>query len=452
MSDRMRSHPTFDPQGDQRGVPATRVSRGAGLLRRIPPHNGSRRAAVRALIGAAAAALVAIVGAGTAGLGGLSSAARLLAQPPPSDTVLYDRTGQVMLADLHTPGYQSYEVPFKAMGRYLPQATVAVEDANFWNEPGVSPRSMGRAAWTDVRAHAVVEGGSTITQQLVKLRLVGDDHSITRKLREAALAMRISSEFSKEQILGMYLNATFYGNTAYGAEAASLIYFHVHADQLDLAQAALLAGLPQSPTRLDPLTNWDGAKERQRQVLDAMVRAHDVSRAEADEAWAEDLSPPYHIFGPATTDLAPAFVNYVRDELAGIVGQDAVASGGLRVVTSLDWNLQQLAQGTITDSVNANRWRNLTDGALVSMDPPPGHVLALVGSAGNPTPGGDYDMAVGPPRNPGSAFKIFTYAAAIDSRRYTMVTPIQDMPITVRLPRSAPYSPGNFGGRYFGAC
>ena len=430
MTGRMRSHLNIDP------------SRAAK----------SRRAAVRAIIGAAAAALVGTVGVFTAGFGTLSSADRLLAQPPPSDTVLYDRTGQVMLADLHPPGYQNYEVPFSAMGRYLPQATVAVEDANFWNEPGVSPRSIARAAWTDVRARSVVEGGSTITQQLVKLRLVGDDHSVTRKLREAALAMRISSEFSKEQILGMYLNATFYGNTAYGAEAASLIYFHVHADQLDLAQAALLAGLPQSPTRLDPLTNWDGAKERQRQVLDAMVRAHDVSRAEADEAWAEDLSPPYHIFGPATTDLAPAFVNYVRDELAGIVGQDAVASGGLRVVTSMDWNLQQLAQGTITDTVNANRWRNLTDGALVSMDPQTGHVLALVGSAGNPTPGGDYDMAVGPPRNPGSAFKIFTYAAAIDSRRYTMVTRIEDIPITVRLPRSTPYSPGNFGGRYFGAC
>lgn len=430
MTGRMRSHPTIDP----------------------PRAARSRRVAVRAFIGAAAAALVALVGAFTTGFGSLSSTDRLLAQPPPSDTVLYDRTGQVMLADLHPPGYQSYEVPLSAMGRYLPQATVAVEEANFWNEPAVSPLGIARAAWTDVRAHALVEGGSTITQQLVKLRLVGDDHSITRKLREAALAMRISSEFSKEQILGMYLNATFYGNTAYGAEAASLIYLHEHADQLDLAQAALLAGLPQSPTRLDPLTHWAAAKERQRQVLGAMVRAHDVTEADADQAWAEDLSPPDHIFGPATTDLAPAFVSYVRNELAGIVGQGAVSSAGLDVVTSLDWNLQQLAQGAITDVVKANRWRHLTDGALVSMDPRTGHVLALVGSAGDRTPGAEYNMAVGPPRHPGSAFKIFTYTAAIDSHRYTMVTPIQDTAITVRLPRSAPYSPANFGGRYFGVC
>src|SRR5262249_57130960 len=128
-----------------------------------------------------------------------------------------------------------------------------------------------RAAWADIRAHAIVEGGSTITQQLVKLRLVGDDHSFTRKLREGTLAMLISSEFSKEQILGMYLNAAFYGNTAYGAEAASRIYFHVHADQLDLAHGALLAGLPQSPTQLDPLTHWAAPKEPHHPVLDPLV-------------------------------------------------------------------------------------------------------------------------------------------------------------------------------------
>src|SRR5215472_5297914 len=430
MTGRMRPDPTFDPT---RAAP-------------------SRRAAVRALMGVAAAALVAIVGAGTAEVSGLASAAGQLAQPLPSDTVIYDRTGQVVLADLHPPGYQSYEVPFSAMGRYLPQATVAVEDANFWHEAGVNPRSMARAAWTDVRARAFVEGGSTITQQLVKLRLVGDDHSFTRKLREAALAVRVSSAFSKQQILGMYLNAAFYGNTAYGAEAASRIYFHTHADQLDLAQAALLAGLPQSPTRLDPLTHWAAAKERQRQVLEAMVRAHNISQAEADQAYAEDLSPPDHIFGPAAIDLAPAYVSYVRNELVSLVGQDAVARAGLQVVTSLDWNLQQFAQGAVTDTVNANRWRNLTDGALVSLDPQTGQVLAMVGSAGDHTPGGDYNMAVGPPRNPGSAFKIFTYTAAIDSRRYTMVTPVQDMPITVRLARSAPYAPENFDRRYFGVC
>src|SRR5215472_1976003 len=447
MTDRMRS--------------PSRTTRTRGVRRRASAFHAARRArrwrraALRAatVVAAAAVALVAIVGAVTPGLGGLQAADRgLLLQPLPSDTLLYDRSGQVVIADLHPPGYQHYELPIDAMGRYLPMATVAIEDASFWNEPGVSPRSMARAALTDARAHAVIEGGSTITQQLVKQRLVGGDPSLGRKLREAALALRISTEFSKPQILDMYLDATFYGNTAYGAETAARIYFHRPAAELDLAQAALLAGLPQSPTRLDPLTHWADAKERQREVLDAMVRVHDITPAEAAQASAEDLSPPGHLFGPVAVDLAPAFVSYVTRELERRFGSDAVLRSGLRVVTSLDWNLQQLGQDALTEAVNANRWRSLTDGALVSIDPQTGQVLALVGSAGYRTSGEEYDMAAGPPRNPGSAFKMFTYTAAISSRRFTMVTPIEDQPITVRLPGSAPYSPENYGQHYYGAC
>src|SRR5215472_5229039 len=447
MTDRMRSPSrTTRTRGGRRRASAFHAAQRARRW---------RRAALRAatVVAAAAVALVAIVGAVTPGLGGLQAADRgLLLQPLPSDTLLYDRSGQVVIADLHPPGYQHYELPIDAMGRYLPMATVAIEDASFWNEPGVSPRSMARAALTDAHAHAVIEGGSTITQQLVKQRLVGGDPSLGRKLREAALALRISTEFSKPQILDMYLDATFYGNTAYGAETAARIYFHRPAAELDLAQAALLAGLPQSPTRLDPLTHWADAKERQREVLDAMVRVHDITPAEAAQASAEDLSPPGHLFGPVAVDLAPAFVSYVTRELERRFGSDAVLRSGLRVVTSLDWNLQQLGQDAVTEAVNANRWRSLTDGALVSIDPQTGQVLALVGSAGYRTSGEEYDMAAGPPRNPGSAFKMFTYTAAISSRRFTMVTPIEDQPITVRLPGSAPYSPENYGQHYYGAC
>src|SRR5262245_58136110 len=245
-----------------------------------------------------------LAGALATGAGSVRGVDQLASRPLPSDTLIYDRTGQVLLADLHPPGYRHYERPLDAMGRYLPQATVAIEDANFWNEPGVSPLGTARAVWADIRARAVVEGGSTITQQLARERLVGDDHSLARKLREAAGALQISGRFSKRQILGMYLNATFYGGTAYGAEAASRVYFHKAASQLDLAEAALLAGLPQGPTGLDPLSHWDAAKRRQHQVLDAMVRVHDISPAEAERAFAEDLSPPDHLFGPTTTDLA----------------------------------------------------------------------------------------------------------------------------------------------------
>jgi membrane peptidoglycan carboxypeptidase len=414
-----------------------------------------RRRAVR--IGAVVTLALVLAGATAGGfiatgMNSLPDAGTLVAKPLPSDTLVYDRTGKVLLADLHPSGYQHYQLDLAAMGRYLPAATVAVEDANFWREPGVDPVSIVRAAWTDIRAGAPIQGGSTITQQLVKERVVGDDTTFSRKLREAVLAVRVAEDYSKPQILTMYLNAISYGNTAYGAGAAARVYFRRDPAQLDLAQAALLAGLPQNPTLLNPLTHWDAAKERQHQVLDAMVRTRDITQEQADEAFAEDLSPPGHLFGPSTVDLVPGFTGYVVRALTDRFGKDAVRSGGLRVVSTLDWNLQQLAQRSVTDTVKANRFRNLTDGALVSIDPKTGQVLAMVGSAGPDAPGGQYDMAIGPPRNPGSSFKVFTYTAAIDSRKYTMVTPITDAPLTVQPPGGQRYSPKNYDLRYHGVC
>jgi membrane peptidoglycan carboxypeptidase len=416
---------------------------------------GRHRVAVQAV----AIVLVAFVSVGAVLSGALAAgwmrAPRvdgLLAQPLPSDTLVYDRTGKVLLADLHPAGYQHYEQAASDTGTYLPEATVAIEDANFWNEPGVDPFSILRAGWTDFRAHSIVQGGSTITQQLVKRRVVGSDQSVSRKVKEAALAVQVSTQYSKRQILGMYLDSIFYGSTAYGAEAASRIYFRTDTSRLDLAQAAMLAGLPQDPTLLNPLTHWQAAKQRQREVLDAMVRQHMVSRSAADRAFAEDLTAPSRLFGPSPTNLAPAFVDYVKGELTDRFGSDAVQRG-LTVVTTLDWELQQQAQKAVTDGVQANRGRDLTDGALVSVDPHTGGIVALVGSAGPNVPGGQYDMAVWPPRNPGSSFKMFTYTAAIDSRRYTMVSPIVDAPISVLMPGTTKaYAPKNYDLGYHGTC
>lgn len=414
----------------------------------------SRGRALRIVAIVGLVACLAGAAAGAFAVSGLTSIPddSLVARPLPSDTMVYDRTGKVLLADLHPAGYQHYQATLTEMGRYLPAASVAVEDANFWHEPGVDPMSVGRAAWTDLRAGAPVQGGSTITQQLVKRRLVGSDASFSRKLREGVLAMRISSTYSKSQILAMYLNAISYGNAAYGAQAAARIYFHRDAAQLDLAQAAMLAGLPQNPTLLNPLAHWEAARARQGQVLAAMVRTHDITQEQADRASAEDLSPPAHLFAPAVTDLAPGFVSYLRGQLNATFGSDAVTGGGLTVISSLDWGLQQLAQTSIADGVRANSERDVSDGALVSLDPKTGQVLAMVGSAGPNVPGGQYNLAVGPPRNPGSSFKVFTYAAAIDSKRYTMVTPITDAPITVQPPGGQKYTPKNYDLRSHGVC
>src|SRR5262245_45067403 len=326
--------------------------------------------AVTAGAGAAVSAVV----------GGLPDARELTARPLPSDTLVYDRTGKTLLADLHPGGYQHYEMPLSAMGRYLPAATVAVEDANFWSEPGVDAMSTARAAFADLRARHVVQGGSTITQQLVKYRLLGSDASVTRKVREAAMAVRVSGAYSKHQILELYLNSISYGNTAVGVAAAARIYFHREPAQLDLAQAALLAGVPQNPTLLDPVAHFQAAKQRQHDVLDAMVRVGEITREEADSAFAEDLSPPDHLFAPRPVNLYPDFDSYVASVLTERFGKDTALGGGLRVVTSLDVGLQQLAQRSVADAVRDNRERDVSDGAMVAMDPRNGQVLAMVGS------------------------------------------------------------------------
>jgi membrane peptidoglycan carboxypeptidase len=387
-----------------------------------------------------------------AGVGGVPQAVAALATPLPDDTLVYDRTGDVLLADLHPPAYQHYERPLSAMSPFLQEATVAIEDRMFWNEPGIDPLAIARAARADARARAIVQGGSTITQQLVKQRFIGDDRSYARKFQEAAIAVSVSQRFSRRQILELYLNEISYGNGAYGAEAAAQIYFHRGAADLDLAQAALLAGLPQAPSLLDPLRNWPAAKARQVLVLEAMAQTGAITESEALRAGAEDLSAPQHLFGPQTVDLVPEFVRQVAEELPQRVGRDAVARGGLRVVTTLDLDLQSIAQGAVTRVVAGAAARDVSDGALAAVDPATGQILAYVGSAGPGVPGGQYDLAGVTPRNPGSSFKIFTYTAAIASGRYTMTTPVQGGSLSVALPDGGTYAPRDFDGRNHGTC
>jgi membrane peptidoglycan carboxypeptidase len=359
----------------------------------------------------------------------------------------------VLLADLHPPGFQHYHEVLSDMGHWLPAATVAVEDAGFWSEPGIDPLAILRAAYVDLTSRRIVEGGSTITQQLVKMRVVGAQDTLARKIREAILAMQVSRSYSKSEILQMYLNSVYYGDDAYGSAAAAQNFFRVPTARLDLAQASLLAGLPENPYGLDPFTHWSAAKARQQEVLAAMVRVHSITQQQANQAFAENLTPPLHMFPPRELNLAPGFVQYAEQEISATFGSNSVEQGGLTIRTTLNWSLQQQAQKAVTDNIRRDAGYHATDGALVALDPKTGDVLAMVGSAGAGVPGGDYDMAVWPPRNPGSAFKIFTYSAAIASRHYTMVTPIEDAPLTVQPPGSTtPYQPKNYDLRYHGIC
>ncbi len=371
----------------------------------------------------------------------------------PEDTLIYASDNKTLLADLHPPGYQSYYEPLPEMGTLLPEAVISIEDHNFYSEPGIDPQGIMRASIVDYQSGSAVEGASTITQQLVKLRLVGNKASLDRKMREALLAFEIERHYTKAQILEWYLNSVFFANTAWGTAAASKIYFHKATKDLDLAQASMLAGIIRGPTIYNPLVNWTSAKNRQKIVLDAMIRDGKITASDAAQAFAEDLSPPTHMFTPTNSGWAPAFVSYVTAELIARFGKEATYSGGLRVVTTLNFQLQQIGQSIVGGTIASLAYRRVTQGALVALDPTSGAIVTMVGSANSYAYGGQYNLAVWPPRNPGSSMKIFTYTAAIASGKYTMTTPIVDSRFAYRDPISGEvYAPQNYDGRTHGTC
>jgi membrane peptidoglycan carboxypeptidase len=378
---------------------------------------------------------------------GLPSTANLSTARLPLSTRIYDRTGTILLAEIHQGSDRRHIVPLRQVAPVMQKATVAVEDRTFYQHGGLNLLRTGQAGLDDLLHLRFNQGGSTITQQLVKNIYLSGDRSILRKLDEAILAVEIEHQYSKAQILEAYLNRVYYGNRSYGVEAAAQSYFAKPASQLSLAEASFLAGLPQAPTELDPYTNLNGAKARQRVVLDAMVRAHDVTAAQARTAFAQALT----LQKPSTSDdvKAPGFVHWVAAQLEKTYGDELLKNGGLTVITSLDWNLQSIAERQVREKVMALQGQHVTDGALVALDPATGAVVAMVGSAGADVPGGQYNMAI-IPRQPGSSFKIFTYTAAIESQKFTMGSWVLDQPINVRLSDGSTYTPHNYDGRYHG--
>ena len=378
----------------------------------------------------------------------------LTSSPVPEDTMIYAADGS-LLADLRQPGTgrQHYYQSLDQMGTLVPDATVAIEDANFWNEPGIDPQGIARAALTDWRQNRTVQGASTITQQLVKLRLLKDSsQTINRKIKEAILALQVERTYTKRQILQMYLNSVDYGNFAQGTEAAAQNYFRKHTKDLDLAEASMLAGIPQNPNYNNPFVNWDIAKNRQKQVLDAMVRNRYVTRDEADRAFAEDLRPELHT-PDGSIKASPAFVSWIVGRLTAMYGQSATYEGGLRVYTSLQPSLQAIAERSVQSNVMNNRSKNMQQGAMVGIDPRTGEVLTMVGSAFRDQFSGQFNYATDVPLNPGSSFKIFTYSAAIESLKYTMVTPVPDAPITVSMPgQERGWQPKNYNAGSYPSC
>jgi len=332
-------------------------------------------------------------------------------------TKIYDRNG-VLLYVKHTEGVIRTVMPLSAISPHLVDATIALEDRLFYTHNGIDIRRIIAAAIADVTHQRVEQGASTITQQLVKRMLVGSDPSIERKVREAALALEIERRFSKNDILTLYLNQIFYGNEAYGAEAAAQTYFAKPAKDLDIAEAAMLAGIPNAPSQFDPYNpaTAASAKNRQELVLKDTLRDHYISQTEYDKALKEVLKFKN---GSIQKDLkAPWFVDYVLRQLSKQYGDAVVAGGGLRVYTTLDYSLQQVAERAVSSNVNRAdlRARNVNNGAAEVIDPATGQVLAMVGSANyyDQAIGGQYNVITdGQGRQPGSSFKIYVYATAL---------------------------------------
>jgi len=378
---------------------------------------------------------------------GLPSTSNLSTARLPLSTRIYDRTGTILLAEIHQGSERRHIVPLNQVAPAMLKATIAVEDRSFYQHGGLNLLRTGQAGLQDLLHLHFDQGGSTITQQLVKNIYLSEDRSVLRKLDEAILAVEIEHQYSKAQILEAYLNRIYYGNQSYGVEAAAQTYFGKPASRLALAEASFLAGLPQAPTELDPFSNLNGAKVRQRVVLDAMVKARDITPAQAQSAYGQTLT----LQKPSTVEdvKAPGFVHWVAAQLEKTYGAELLKNGGLTVVTSLDWNLQSIAERQVRTKVTALRAQHVTDGALVALDPKTGGVLAMVGSAGADVPGGEYNMAL-IPRQPGSSFKMFTYTAAIESAKFTMASWVDDSPLRVQLSDGSAYTPRNYDGRYHG--
>jgi membrane peptidoglycan carboxypeptidase len=293
-------------------------------------------------------------------------------------------------------------------------ATVAAEDSTFWTNQGVDPTAILRGVLINFSGSGS-SGASTITQQLVRALYpdqIGYEHSYTRKIREAITAYRFTQHYSKQQILEMYLNHVYYGNRSYGIDAASQAYFNKHPWNLTLGEASMLAGLPQAPSLYDPTQNYELARARQKYVLDQMVKQDMITRQQADDAYAEPLSPQSRV---VTTDVAPHFVNYVKYYLEQKYGADVLYRGGLTVRTTLDLSMQDAAQKIVTDHVKQLAPYNADNGALVAILPSTGEIVAMVGSAdyNNDAIDGQVNVAVRE-RQPGSSIKPFTYLAAFE--------------------------------------
>ncbi len=375
---------------------------------------------------------------------GLPSPTTLTTKPVPLTTHIKDRNG-VTLYKLYKNQNRTL-VNLNQVPLFLRQATIAIEDKEFYRHSGFSITGTLRAIWRNLNGKPV-EGGSTITQQLVKTALLSPERTLRRKVRELVLSIAVELLYSKDQILEMYLNRVSYGGEAYGVEEASWTYFGKTVSELSLSQAALLAGLPASPTTYSPFgSRPELAKSRQKEVLRRMSEDNHITWEQAQKASETAL-----VFAVPRIDIkAPHFVMYIKELLAQKYGADVVEQGGLDVTTSLDLALQDKAQEIVFNETSKIAYLRIGNGAALITNPTTGEILAMVGSRDYFDTKNDGNVNVTRAlRQPGSSIKPVNYALAM-MHNFTPGTLIEDAPITYRTPGQPNYSPVNYDGKWHG--
>lgn len=348
-----------------------------------------------------------------------------------------------------TPEYRIF-VPFHQIPKSLKDAVIAIEDARFYEHGPVDLKGMARAALKNLAAFKIKEGGSTITQQLAKTLFLTPERTLGRKLRELKFASELEARYSKDKILEMYLNVVYFGHGAYGIEAAARTYFSKKASELTLDEAALLAGLIRSPARYSPLLHPKQAKERRNAVLKRMAELRLISRSQAKAASRTPLK--INPFFP-TKGIAPSFVDDLRQELEGRYSPEMLKRGGLKIYTTLSLPMQKAAALALKAGlkrIERGKSSPPLEGALLALDPRTGEIKAMVGGADYGR--SQFNRAVQMRRQPGSAFKPFVYAVALE-QGFTPADLLLDEPVSYPIGlgrRDAPWAPENFDRTFRG--
>lgn len=377
-----------------------------------------------------------------------------------NSTKIYDRTGKTVLYNIHD-NVKRTEIPLSEVSPYIQQATVSIEDAHFYEHHGFRPVAFLRAALANVTTGSFSQGGSTITQQVVKNALLTRDKTVTRKIKEIVLALKLDAQVSKDMILQIYLNESPYGGTVYGIEEASLGFFGKHAKDVTLTEAAYLASLPQSPTRLSPYgANRNLLEKRKNLVLERMYELGYITEDEKNNSQKEVLTFEQDV---TSSGKALHFIFYLREYLEEKYGKDVVENGGLKVISTIDYDLQKEFETIVKEGALENEKKfQARNAALVAIDPKTGQIISMVGSRDffDKEIPGQYNIATAL-RQPGSSFKPIVYAAAF-MLGYTPETILFDVPTQFSslcdafgnpkagVDESACYMPGNYDDMFRG--